>query len=395
MIDQKIADRQHDGYRDARLGRIDHAWRRGLAALDQEALGRYSARFHGSQRRVHQDALLRDMQSGELKHAAWGAMPADVFFRQRLLDDIVRAYYAHPTAWSEIGWGGPASPRGYVRMDFDRRDPWEAAEAKAGREDEALRKNLRVGRGHVSTISGHHPTIPLQTSRATNGRAPDVFRPGAWMPMRQHADRDNVDFAIVGTGAGGGTLACKLAEAGFSVVALDAGPFWRPLEDFASDEEEQSKLYWTDERIVDGENPLQLGSNNSGKSVGGSTVHFAMVSLRFRPEWFKSRTLLGYGADWPLDWREMWDYYGEVEQALKIAGPVSLSMGSQAAALSLSGARAQRRRQGSGDRRRGHGDPMDRNPARHHIDPARGLTALCVPRILHVAVARPTPSRAR
>ena len=169
--------------------------------------------------------------------------------------------------------------------------------------------------------------IRMQIPRATKGRAPDVFRPGGWMPMRAYGDQDKVDFVIVGTGAGGGTLACKLAEDGFSVVALDAGPYWRPLEDFASDEEEQSKLYWTDERIVDGENPIQLGSNNSGKSIGGSTVHFAMVSLRFRPEWFKSRTLLGYGTDWPLDWREMWHYYGEVEQTLKIAGPVTYPWG--------------------------------------------------------------------
>ena len=145
--------------------------------------------------------------------------------------------------------------------------------------------------------------------------------------MRGYAETEPVDFAIVGTGAGGGTLACKLAEYGFSVVAFDAGPYFRPLEDFASDESEQTKLYWTDDRIVDGDNPLQMGSNNSGKAVGGSTVHFAMVSLRFRPEWFKSRSHLGYGADWPLDWREMWDYYTEVEQALKIAGPVNYPWG--------------------------------------------------------------------
>jgi len=163
--------------------------------------------------------------------------------------------------------------------------------------------------------------------RAINGRAPDVFRPGGWVRMREYSEDEQVDFAIVGTGAGGGTLACKLAEYGFSVVAFDAGPYWRPLEDFASDEMHQSKLYWTDERIVDGETPLQLGANNSGKSVGGSTVHFAMVSLRFRPEWFKSRSVLGYGADWPLDWREMWDYYTEVEQALKISGPVNYPWG--------------------------------------------------------------------
>jgi len=167
----------------------------------------------------------------------------------------------------------------------------------------------------------------MQTPRAVGGRAPDVFRPGGWIPMRTYDDDDEIDFAIVGTGAGGGTLACRLAEAGFSVVAFDAGAYWRPLEDFASDESEQTKLYWTDDRIVDGENPLQLGSNNSGKSVGGSTVHFAMVSLRFRPEWFKARTKLGYGVDWPLDWREMWQYYAEVEDALKIAGPVTYPWG--------------------------------------------------------------------
>ena len=163
--------------------------------------------------------------------------------------------------------------------------------------------------------------------RAANGRAPDVFRPGGWVSMREYPDDEAVDFAIVGTGAGGGTLACKLAEHGFSVVALDAGPYWRPLEDFASDEMHQSKLYWTDRRIVDGDNPLQLGANNSGKSVGGSTVHFAMVSLRFRPEWFKSRSQLGYAVDWPLHWREMWNYYTEVEQALKISGPLRYPWG--------------------------------------------------------------------
>jgi choline dehydrogenase-like flavoprotein len=168
---------------------------------------------------------------------------------------------------------------------------------------------------------------PMHAPRARNGRAPNVMRMGEWVPMRQHADEDEVDFVIVGTGAGGGTLAARLAEHGFSVVAMDAGPYWRPLEDFASDERHQSKLYWTDERIVDGDNPLQMGSNNSGKAVGGSTVHYAMVALRFRPEWFKSRTLLGYGADWPLDWREMWSYYDQVEDDLKISGPVTYPWG--------------------------------------------------------------------
>ena len=163
--------------------------------------------------------------------------------------------------------------------------------------------------------------------RATGGRAPDVFREGGWVPMREYDQDEAVDFVVVGTGAGGGTLACRLAEKGFSVVAFDAGAFYRPLEDFASDETAQGKLYWTDERLTDGADPLKLGGNNSGKAVGGSTVHFAMVSLRFPPDQFKARSRLGYGVDWPVDPAQMWGYYDQVEAALAISGPVNYPWG--------------------------------------------------------------------
>lgn len=168
---------------------------------------------------------------------------------------------------------------------------------------------------------------PVDVVRASGGHAPDVFARGGWVPMREHRGDAEVDFAIVGTGAGGATLAAKLAEAGFSVVAFDAGPFWRPLEDFASDETEQQKLFWTDDRLSGGDDPVELGANNSGRGVGGSTVHFSMVSLRFRPEWFKARSLLGYGVDWPVTYAEMAPYYQEVENALAISGPINYPWG--------------------------------------------------------------------
>ena len=334
MLDRKLAKDARDGFRDSRLPPPREAWRRALLALDVESGVRHGARFHELTPSAQSD-LLGLCQRGELNDPVWGDMPPAEFFNKRLLHDIVAGYYAHPTGWSEIGYGGPASPRGYVRMDYDRRDPWEAAEARPGREEDARRENLRIGTATAKGQRTAAPRAPEQGAaaddasrpRAIHGRAPDVFRAGGWAAMREYSLDEPVDFAIVGTGAGGGTLACKLAEYGFSVVAFDAGPYWRPLEDFASDEDHQEKLYWTDERIVGGENPLQLGANNSGKSVGGSTVHFAMVSLRFRPEWFKSRSLLGYGADWPLDWREMWKYYDEVEDTLKIAGPVRYPWG--------------------------------------------------------------------
>ncbi len=170
------------------------------------------------------------------------------------------------------------------------------------------------------------PEVVPKGPRGKNGRAPDVMRPGGWLPMKEYREDEEVDFAIVGSGFGGGTLAARLAEGGFSVVVFDAGPWFRPLDEFASDELEQMKLYWLDKRVVN-EGPLKLGRRNSGKAVGGSSVHFMMVSLRFRPEWFKARTKLGYGVDWPVEWQEMWRYYDEVEEALKISGPIRYPWG--------------------------------------------------------------------
>ncbi len=84
------------------------------------------------------------MANDELTGPLWRGMPSKLFFTKRVLHDIVGAYYAHPTAWSEIGWAGPASPRGFVRLDKNRRDPWEAAEAYPGEEATARRENTRV-----------------------------------------------------------------------------------------------------------------------------------------------------------------------------------------------------------------------------------------------------------
>lgn len=143
-VDAKLADGQLDGYRYAVLPEQGEAWRRGLAALDAEARQRHGARFDELDSAI-QDDLLTRMQRGELCCEAWGDMPCGPFFAHRVLPDITHAYYAHPTAWSEIGFGGPASPRGYVRLALDRRDPWEAAAADKDGPARARRENARVG----------------------------------------------------------------------------------------------------------------------------------------------------------------------------------------------------------------------------------------------------------
>jgi hypothetical protein len=144
LIDDKLMRERNDGYRAADMPREPEAWQRGLRAIDAEAQTLHGSAFHALDR-ARQDAMLQRVEAGDAHHVAWGGMPPATFFKQRLLPDIVHAYWSHPTAWSEIGWGGPASPRGYVRMGYDRRDPWEAVEARDGNEAIAREKNRRVG----------------------------------------------------------------------------------------------------------------------------------------------------------------------------------------------------------------------------------------------------------
>lgn len=142
-IDEKLFLKHPEGYRFAELLPQGEAWRAALAALDAVAREEHDAAFH-SLSDERKDELLKRMQKGELKGPLWRGMPSDEFFGKRILHDVTNAYYAHPTAWSEIGWAGPASPRGFVRLDADKRDPWEAAEAHPGQEDKARRENKRV-----------------------------------------------------------------------------------------------------------------------------------------------------------------------------------------------------------------------------------------------------------
>lgn len=55
----------------------------------------------------------------------WSRIPPKELFK-KLAGMITKAYYSHPTIWSEIGYAGPAYPRGYVRVESGLTDPWEA-----------------------------------------------------------------------------------------------------------------------------------------------------------------------------------------------------------------------------------------------------------------------------
>ncbi len=137
--------------------------------------------------------------------------------------------------------------------------------------------------------------------------------------MHRYGD-DEVDLVIVGAGAGGSVLAQRLARAGWRIVILEAGPFWHPDEDWVSDEAGSHGLYWTQKRMIGGEDPIELGKNNSGRGVGGSMVHFAGYTPRFHPSDFETHRRDGVGADWPIGYQDLRVHYETVERELPVAG---------------------------------------------------------------------------
>ncbi|UIJ34312.1 GMC family oxidoreductase [Allobranchiibius sp. GilTou73] len=138
--------------------------------------------------------------------------------------------------------------------------------------------------------------------------------------MRRFDQDDEVDLVVVGAGAGGSVLTQRLARRGWSIVTFDAGPFWDPDADWVSDERGSHNLYWTEPRVIGGSDPVPLGSNNSGRGVGGSLVHYSGFVPRLHPSDFATHSRDGVGVDWPISYEDLRGYYEQVEQELPVSG---------------------------------------------------------------------------
>jgi hypothetical protein len=126
-IDALLDHNHTPGYRYADMPPMREAWLHGLKAIAAEARNRHGKEFETLAPDA-QDQLLRDVENNRVESRYWGDLPAGGFFKHHLLKEAVGIYYSHPDAWSEIGYGGPASPRGYARLGPDERDPWEGEE---------------------------------------------------------------------------------------------------------------------------------------------------------------------------------------------------------------------------------------------------------------------------
>lgn len=128
-LDKRLHENQTVGYRFEDMPRDRDVYASlGVDAINAEAQARYAGDFLNLPH-LQQDIVLRAIHDGQPKGARdiWKKMSVHRFW-QLLVSDAVDAYYAHPWAWDEIGFGGPAYPRAYTRLERGEPEPWEVEE---------------------------------------------------------------------------------------------------------------------------------------------------------------------------------------------------------------------------------------------------------------------------
>ncbi len=130
-IDERLHRGRIPGYRFAKMPPDGEAYRLGLTAIEQMAQTSYQRTFLELSWR-EQDELLKSLHDAEPMDGAadiWERMPVHRYWAL-LVQDCVEQYYAHPWAWDEIGFGGPAYPRAYMRLERGEPEPWEVEERR-------------------------------------------------------------------------------------------------------------------------------------------------------------------------------------------------------------------------------------------------------------------------
>jgi Gluconate 2-dehydrogenase subunit 3 len=121
LIDDRLARDETDGWRYASMPKDPDAWRRSLAALDADAVAHYGTTF-GAANAAQQAQIIQSIQ--DLGDEQWHAMKAEQIW-SLWTRYACTAFYSHPLAWQEMGFAGPAYPRGYKNLGLDRREPFE------------------------------------------------------------------------------------------------------------------------------------------------------------------------------------------------------------------------------------------------------------------------------
>jgi hypothetical protein len=128
MVDSRLARAETDGWRYADMPEDAEAWRDTLGYLDEDAAGRFGRGFAecGAD---EQRAVIQGVQDAKDWHGLVAAHVWSLWTRY-----ACTAFYSHPSAWDEIGFPGPAYPRGYKNTGVDAREPFEVRDVRPDRD---------------------------------------------------------------------------------------------------------------------------------------------------------------------------------------------------------------------------------------------------------------------
>ncbi len=139
------------------------------------------------------------------------------------------------------------------------------------------------------------------------------------------------DVCIIGSGAAGGVMAKELCEGGAKVIMLEAGrevppseflshkwPYELPYRGFR--DEKQKPFYQGDvSKSISYVDSDDVGIDRV-RVLGGRTLHWNAVTLRYAARDFKEWSLQGIEEDWPLSYEELEPYYERIEQIIGVCG---------------------------------------------------------------------------
>ena len=114
MVDGKLADGKLDGYQYADMPDDRDTWRLVLRGLDHTAKMSYQVNFAGATQ-TQREAIVSEFARGRLVGGAWDELNVTRAWSV-VMRMMLSAFYSHPWAWNEIGFGGPAYPRGFMRL---------------------------------------------------------------------------------------------------------------------------------------------------------------------------------------------------------------------------------------------------------------------------------------
>jgi hypothetical protein len=128
MVDAKFADGRLDGYQNAEMPDDRDVWHLVLRGLDEVAERRYGRDF-GHLDATSREGICQDFSEGLLHGGVWDEISAKKAFSV-VMRAVAAEFYSHPWAWNEIGFGGPAYPRGFARFGvMSAREEFEKPEA--------------------------------------------------------------------------------------------------------------------------------------------------------------------------------------------------------------------------------------------------------------------------